>query len=374
MELNPHHPGWLHYVARHRSLSQRRVRAQRCSTRQTLEHAAVHLDASLRHRRGRTTRPRGRMRAPASTVIRKNDPRVSRARYGTARVVAVDSGIAELLDRVDGRVRESEGARRSAGGPASSLSSADRGRNRSPDRGASIAVMPFADLSPAKDQEWFCDGIAEEILNALTPLKNLRVAAKASAFSLRGKSDDLKTIGEKLNVTTVLGGSVRRAGDRVRITVQLSEVATGFQLWSERYDRELRDIFDMQDEIAIGDRRSPQGDARTTIRSIGWRGWSSGERPMSRRISAICRAARCWRAAAASVAQAHRAVSRGGRARSRLLAGLVGHRRRATACWSTSVVVPRRRVEGARRSPQRRAPSSSSRRRRPATRRWRARC
>jgi TolB-like protein/Tfp pilus assembly protein PilF len=115
---------------------------------------------------------------------------------------------------------------------------------------ASIAVMPFADLSAAKDQEWFCDGIAEEILNALTPLKNLRVAARASAFSLRGKSDDLKTIGEKLNVTTVLGGSVRRAGDRVRITVQLSEVQSGSQLWSDRYDRELKDIFDVQDEIA----------------------------------------------------------------------------------------------------------------------------
>ncbi len=115
---------------------------------------------------------------------------------------------------------------------------------------ASIAVMPFADLSAAKDQEWFCDGIAEEILNALTPLKNLRVAARASAFSLRGKSDDLKAIGEKLNVTTVLGGSVRRAGDRVRITVQLSEVQSGTQIWSERYDRELKDIFDIQDEIA----------------------------------------------------------------------------------------------------------------------------
>jgi adenylate cyclase len=115
---------------------------------------------------------------------------------------------------------------------------------------ASIAVMPFADLSAARDQEWFCDGIAEEILNALTPLKNLRVAARASAFSLRGKSDDLQAIGEKLNVTTVLGGSVRRAGDRVRITVQLSEVQSGTQLWSERYDRELKDIFDIQDEIA----------------------------------------------------------------------------------------------------------------------------
>src|SRR6185295_14839522 len=118
------------------------------------------------------------------------------------------------------------------------------------DRPSSIAVMPFSDLSPDKDQEWFCDGIAEEILNALTSLKNLRVAARASAFSLRGRSDDLQTIGEKLNVTTVLGGSVRRSGDRVRITVQLSDVQDGVQLWSERYDRELKDIFDVQDEIA----------------------------------------------------------------------------------------------------------------------------
>ena len=116
--------------------------------------------------------------------------------------------------------------------------------------GASIAVLAFTDMSAAKDQDWFCDGIAEEILNALAPLEGLRVAARTSAFSFKGKGDDLRTIGEKLNVTTVLEGSVRRAGDRVRITVQLSEVANGFQLWSERYDREVKDIFDVQDEIA----------------------------------------------------------------------------------------------------------------------------
>jgi len=124
-----------------------------------------------------------------------------------------------------------------------------------PARGAvervpSIAVLPFADMSAAKDQDWFCDGIAEEILNALTPLQGLRVAARTSAFSFKGKSDDLRTIGEKLNVTTVLGGSVRRVGDRVRITAHLSDVENGYQLWSERYDRELKDIFDVQDEIA----------------------------------------------------------------------------------------------------------------------------
>jgi serine/threonine-protein kinase len=118
------------------------------------------------------------------------------------------------------------------------------------ERVASIAVLPLTDMSAAKDQDWFCDGIAEEILNALIPLQGLRVAARTSAFSFKGKSDDLRTIGEKLKVTTVLEGSVRRAGDRVRITVRLSDVANGFQLWSERYDRELKEIFDVQDEIA----------------------------------------------------------------------------------------------------------------------------
>jgi serine/threonine-protein kinase len=118
------------------------------------------------------------------------------------------------------------------------------------ERTASIAVLAFTDLSAAKDQDWFCDGIAEEILNSLTPLPGLRVAARTSAFSFKGKNDDLRTIGEKLNVTTVLEGSVRRAGDRVRITVRLSDVTTGFQLWSERYERDLQDIFDLQDEIA----------------------------------------------------------------------------------------------------------------------------
>jgi eukaryotic-like serine/threonine-protein kinase len=118
------------------------------------------------------------------------------------------------------------------------------------ERTASIAVLPFTDMSAARDQDWFCDGMAEEILNALTQLKGLRVAARTSAFSFKGKNDDLRTIGEKLNVTTVLEGSVRRAGDRVRITAQLSDVQNGYQLWSERYDRELKDIFDVQEEIA----------------------------------------------------------------------------------------------------------------------------
>ncbi|HET9704497.1 MAG TPA: hypothetical protein VFP85_10710, partial [Vicinamibacterales bacterium] len=117
---------------------------------------------------------------------------------------------------------------------------------------SSIAVLPFTDLSPAKDQDWFCDGIAEEILNALSTLPGLRVAARTSAFSFRGKAGELREIAERLNVATVLEGSVRRAGDRVRITAQLSDARQGVQLWSERFDRELKDIFDVQDEIARG--------------------------------------------------------------------------------------------------------------------------
>src|SRR5262249_33280917 len=106
---------------------------------------------------------------------------------------------------------------------------------------ASIAVLPFADLSPEKNQDWFCDGIAEEILNALTQLSGLHVAARTSTFSLRSSADDLRTVGEKLGVATAVQGSVRRAGDRIRVTVQLVDVSNRFQLWSDRYDRELKD-------------------------------------------------------------------------------------------------------------------------------------
>ncbi len=114
----------------------------------------------------------------------------------------------------------------------------------------SIAVLPFANMSTDIENEYFSDGIAEEIINALTQLPGLRVAARTSAFSFKGKNEDLRGIGEGLNVETVLEGSVRKAGNRVRITAQLINVADGFHFWSERYDRELTDIFAIQDEIA----------------------------------------------------------------------------------------------------------------------------
>jgi TolB-like protein/DNA-binding winged helix-turn-helix (wHTH) protein/Tfp pilus assembly protein PilF len=114
----------------------------------------------------------------------------------------------------------------------------------------SIAVLPFVDLSPEKDQEYFSDGLAEELLNSLTKIPGLHVAARTSAFQFRGKNEDLRVIGQKLNVATVLEGSVRKQGGRVRISAQLVQVSDGFHLWSEAYDRDLTDIFAVQEDIA----------------------------------------------------------------------------------------------------------------------------
>ena len=114
----------------------------------------------------------------------------------------------------------------------------------------SIAVLPFASLSTDPENEFFADGITEEILNALSQIAELRVAGRTSSFSFKGKHQDLRQIGDALNVRTVLEGSVRRAGNRVRITAQLVDVADGYHLWSERYDREIADVFAVQDEIA----------------------------------------------------------------------------------------------------------------------------
>jgi serine/threonine protein kinase len=114
----------------------------------------------------------------------------------------------------------------------------------------SIAVLPFANLSTDPENEYFADGVTEEILNALSQVAELRVAGRMSSFSLKGKHQDLKAIGEQLHVRHVLGGSVRRAGKRVRITAQLVDATDGYHIWSEKYDREIEDVFAVQDEIA----------------------------------------------------------------------------------------------------------------------------
>src|SRR5206468_9268302 len=114
---------------------------------------------------------------------------------------------------------------------------------------ASIAVLPFLDLSQAKDQEYFCDGMSEEILDALAKIDGLRVVARTSSFSFKGKNVNASEIGKKLNVENVLEGSLRREGNRIRISAQLVNARNGFHLWSQTYERELQGVFALQDEI-----------------------------------------------------------------------------------------------------------------------------
>ncbi len=115
---------------------------------------------------------------------------------------------------------------------------------------ASVAVLPFVNMSSDPENEYFSDGLAEELINVLSKVQGLRVASRTSAFAFKGKSEDVRRIGEQLNVRTVLQGSVRKSGARLRITAQLGNVADGFQLWAETYNRQLEDVFAIQDEIA----------------------------------------------------------------------------------------------------------------------------
>jgi len=116
--------------------------------------------------------------------------------------------------------------------------------------GPSIAVLPFANMSGDKEQEYFSDGLAEEIINALAQCPGLKVTARTSAFAFRGKEQDITKIAAELRVRNILEGSVRKAGNRIRVTAQLINAADGYHLWSQRYDRDLEDVFAVQDEIA----------------------------------------------------------------------------------------------------------------------------
>jgi len=130
---------------------------------------------------------------------------------------------------------------------------------------SSIAVLPFVDMSPEKNQQYFSDGLAEELLNHLAKTPGLRVAARTSSFQLRDKSADLRAIGTKLDVATILEGSVRKEGKRVRIAAELVKAEDGFQLWSGTYDRDLNDVFAVQDDIA----RAITGELKVRLLNAG---------------------------------------------------------------------------------------------------------
>jgi len=129
---------------------------------------------------------------------------------------------------------------------------ADKSQSDNPSRFEnSIAVLPFEDMSPQKDQEYFCDGITEELINVLAHVESLKVIARTSSFAFKGKQKDMREIGRKLDVETLLEGSIRKDGNRLRITAQLIKVTDGSHLWSEKFDREIEDVFAIQDEISL---------------------------------------------------------------------------------------------------------------------------
>jgi serine/threonine protein kinase/Tfp pilus assembly protein PilF len=170
----------------------------------------------------------------------------------------LNSEIPDELERIINRVLEKERKMRyqSASDLRAELQRLKRDRDSGRKAAAapatipSLAVLPFANLSADKENEYFSDGLAEEIINALAQLPALQVTARTSSFFFRGKEGDVREIGNRLNVENILEGSVRKSGNRIRVTAQLINVANGYHLWSERYDRELTDVFAVQDEIS----------------------------------------------------------------------------------------------------------------------------
>jgi serine/threonine-protein kinase len=177
---------------------------------------------------------RKQLAGPLNGIVMKALANDKTQRYSSA------SDLAEALRRcLIGPRRRDPALPRGPGPPAPS-----------PTASPSIAVLPFAIMSADKEDEYFGDGLAEDIINALTRLPTLKVAARTSAFSFRGRTNDISEIGRKLGVASVLEGSVRKSANRIRVTVQLISVKDGFHIWSERYDRELTDVFAVQDDIS----------------------------------------------------------------------------------------------------------------------------
>jgi TolB-like protein/Tfp pilus assembly protein PilF len=189
------------------------------------------LDAILHKAPTAPVRINPDLHAELERIINKALDKDRKVRYQSAREILVD------LTRLK---RECE----------SGLASATPGATTSP-RFPSLAVLPFTNMSADKENEYFCDGLSEELINALSHIQQLRVVSRTSAFAFKAKEIDIREVGIKLNVGTVLEGSVRKSGQRLRITAQLINVEDGYHIWSGQFDREMKDIFDIQDEISL---------------------------------------------------------------------------------------------------------------------------
>ena len=187
-----------------------------------------------------------------SAILKEDPPELSEPESGVSPVL--DSLVRRCLEKNPGERFQSA---RDLGFALQSVSAEKRDSggaratrvSQGPEK-PSIAVLPFVNMSPDPEQEYFCEGMAEEIINALTKIEGLRVAARMSAFQFKGRLQDARRVGDALNVKMLLEGSVRAAGNRLRVTAQLISVEGGYHIWSERYDREMEDVFAIQDEIA----------------------------------------------------------------------------------------------------------------------------
>jgi len=164
---------------------------------------------------------------------------------------SVRPDIPPSIEKLVLKILEKDPARRhqSVGEMMNDMRAARSTAAAAPEPKKSIAVLPFLNMSADPENEYFSDGLTEELINALTKIRELRVVARTSSFAFKGEKIDIREVGEKLKVTTLLEGSVRRAGNRLRITAQLINVEDGFHLWSDRFDREMEDVFAIQDEI-----------------------------------------------------------------------------------------------------------------------------
>jgi serine/threonine-protein kinase len=186
--------------------------------------------------------------APADLqrILRRCLAKDPEQRYQSIKEVAIE--LSELRREMETNVKSQEVAPSSLSFERTATS--DSNRDSLSAMLKTIAVLPFQNLSGDPEQEFFADGVTEEIINALAQIPGLRVAGRSSSFSFKGRNEDLRTVGAKLSVASILEGTLRRSGNRLRITAQLIDAGSGYQLWSERYDRVIEDVFTVQDEIA----------------------------------------------------------------------------------------------------------------------------
>ncbi|HWQ36716.1 MAG TPA: protein kinase [Blastocatellia bacterium] len=256
MQLNPHHPGWYHLGAFYQAYRQRDYR-QALTTALKINMpgylwthvilAAVYGQLGEHQRAHAALRELRALKPDFGALAREQCGRWFDAEL-TEHLI---EGLRKAGLEIDGEAQAASAQPVAAASDADSLPPAASDSQSATSPAQSIAVLPFANISADEENEYFCDGLAEELLNALSKIDELKVAARTSAFSFKGKNTQAREIGKTLNVNTVLEGSVRKTGHRIRINVQLVNAADGYQLWAERYDRELKDIFDIQDEITL---------------------------------------------------------------------------------------------------------------------------